>query len=483
MTDGPAASGGDAERRHRLTGRGLPLRWRVAVAFALSSLLVTGLLALTTWELASDYMLDQRHGSAQLQFQANSRLAATYLRRHPDDAVRALIELEYDQEDFVALRIGGRWYTDGAATDQRGLDALADELVGSNVVGQPPVTQPMVIGGRPVLATAVDMPEPDTPERGVRYLELTATTELAGALRFLRTVLLAGVGASLVLGLLLGRWAGWQAIRPLTQLTATAARVARGDLAARLPEQNDSDLAPLAATFNRTAADLEERVARDARFAADVSHELRSPLTTMINATAVLNRRRGEFSDTAQHALRLLTTDLERFQRMVSDLLEISRDEPENQREPEICDLNDLVRHALEARREDTRLEPSADLARVSVDRRRLERVIANLLDNADRHGGGVVRIAVLRRGDRARLEVDDAGPGVPVELRDQIFHRFARGGRAGDRRNSRGTGLGLALVAQHVGRYHGEVWVEDRTGGGARFVVELPLAGPTPPA
>ena len=93
----------------------------------------------------------------------------------------------------------------------------------------------------------------------------------------------------------------------------TAARVARGDLAARLPEQRDSDLAPLAATFNRTAADLEERVARDARFAADVSHELRSPLTTMINAAAVLNRRRAEFSDTAQHAPRV------QFQKIVHD--------------------------------------------------------------------------------------------------------------------------------------------------------------------
>lgn len=464
----------------RLTGRRLPLRWRVAVAFALSSLLVTGLLALTTWELASNYMLDQRHSSAQLQFQANSRLAATYLRRHPGEAAQALLELEYDQEDFVALRVGGRWYTDGAATDQlvggRGLDTLADELVGLNTPGQPAAVQERSTDGRPVLATAVDIPEQD-----VRYLELTATTQLAGTLRFLWTVLLAGVGASLVLGLALGRWAGWQAIRPLTQLTATAARVARGDLAARLPEQHDSDLAPLAATFNRTAADLEERVARDARFAADVSHELRSPLTTMINAAAVLNRRRAEFSDTAQHALRLLTTDLDRFQRMVGDLLEISRDAPEDQRDVEICDLNDLVRHVLESRREDTPLRPCTDRAEVAVDRRRLERVIANLLDNADRHGLGVVWIAVLRRGDRARLEVDDAGPGVPAELRDQIFHRFARGARAGDRRNSRGTGLGLALVAQHVRRYHGEVWVEDRAGGGARFVVELPV--PTAPA
>jgi signal transduction histidine kinase len=459
------------------------LRWRVAVTFAVCSLLVTGLLALVTWELASNYMLDQRHDSAQLQFSANSRLATTYLARHQTaDPAQVLLELEYDQADVVALQIGGRWYTDGPPVDPGELNALADDLTARAGVPLPaPATAPVVLAStnteervvdnRPVLATAIAIPD-----EHARYLELATLDELNGSLRFIRTVLISGVGASLLLGLLLGRWAGWRAMRPLTQLTATAARVASGDLSARLPEQSDSDLAPLAATFNRTASALEERVAQDVRFAADVSHELRSPLTTMINATAVLNRRRAEFSDTAQHALRLLTADLKRFEQMVSDLLEISRDVPRDERELETCDLVELVTHALEIRRERAQLQIGVDRAEVAVDRRRLERVLANLLDNAARHGGGVVRIGVLRHGDRARLEVDDAGPGVPDELRPHIFQRFARG-QAGDRSNSRGTGLGLALVAQHVHRYDGQVWVEDRDGGGARFVVELPLS------
>lgn len=453
--------------------RRLPLRWRVAVAFALSSLLVTGLLALATWELASNFMLAQRHDSAQLQFSANSRLATTYLKRHrPEDFSQALLELEYDQDDFVALRVGPHWYTDGPPIDSRELDALATELAALSNSPSGLNTSTRIVEDRPVLATAMTIPD----ENAV-YLELAALNELHSALQFIKTVLIAGVGVSLLLGLLLGRWAGWRAMRPLRQMTATAAIVARGDLSARLPEEADTDLAPLAATFNRTAAALEERVARDARFAADVSHELRSPLTTMLNASAVLNRRHDEFSGPAQHALRLLTADLERFQRMVGDLLDISRDEPENQRELEICDLNELVQHALETRRERAYLEVCATPTGVSVDRRRLERVIANLLDNAAQHGDGVTRIAVIRNADRARLEVDDAGRGVPAEQREEIFQRFARGDRGGDRRNSRGSGLGLALVAQHVRRYHGDVWVEDRPGGGARFVVELPLS------
>jgi signal transduction histidine kinase len=104
--------------------------------------------------------------------------------------------------------------------------------------------------------------------------------------------------------------------------------------------------------------------------------------------------------------------------------------------------------------------------------------VVNNLLDNAEHHAGGPVRVAVIARDGHARLEVDDAGPGVPLELRDRVFDRFDRGDRAGSRGADTGSGLGLALVAQHVQRHGGSAWVEDRPGGGARFVVEIPEAG-----
>jgi signal transduction histidine kinase len=113
--------------------------------------------------------------------------------------------------------------------------------------------------------------------------------------------------------------------------------------------------------------------------------------------------------------------------------------------------------------------------ALVMGDRRRLDRVVANLLDNADRHAGGAVRLAVCRRNGRVRIEVDDAGPGVDEGQRERVFDRFARDASAGQRRHGGGTGLGLALVAQHVQYHRGAVWIEDRPGGGARFVVELP--------
>jgi len=100
---------------------------------------------------------------------------------------------------------------------------------------------------------------------------------------------------------------------------------------------------------------------------------------------------------------------------------------------------------------------------------------VVNLLDNACHHGKGLVRVGVLRRDGWARLEVDDAGPGVPEADREQIFERFSRGSPADRDTTDSGVGLGLALVAQHVRGHDGRAWVEERPGGGARFVVELP--------
>src|SRR3712207_2443946 len=122
------------------------------------------------------------------------------------------------------------------------------------------------------------------------------------------------------------------------------------------------------------------------------------------------------------------------------------------------------------ATREDVPLE--LEPAVVLGDRRRLDRALTNLLDKDERHAGGAVLVSVRVLGDAVRLEAGDAGPGVPEALREQIFERFARGVMAGSRGDDTGSGLGLALVRQHVHRLGGRVWVEDRSPCGSRFVV-----------
>lgn len=446
------------------------LRWRVAIAFSLVSMLITGALAGVTWQLAAAYLLDQRQQGATQQASINARLVLDVLRRPAggDDLPGLLTGLAGDPDTTIAIRQGNTWTTSGRRLDPAALPAQLLDLADNGV----PATQRIVTDGIPVLAVSLPL------GAGSGFVQLFPLLELDRTLRFLSAVMVAGVAASTLVGLALGRWAGRRALRPLAELTSAAARVAAGDLTARLPVTGDGDLAPLATTFNSTATALEHRVDRDVRFAADVSHELRSPLTTLVNAVAVLTRRHDELPAPAQQAVELLDAEIHRFHTMVTDLLEISREEALDPQDLELCDPVDVVRRATHQRQVPP-IEVVGDPAPVLGDRRRLDRVVGNLLDNADAHGGGVVRVAVLERTGpaRARIEIDDAGPGVPAELRTVVFERFSRGRLSGRRESGHGTGLGLALVARHVRLHRGAVWIEQAPAGGARVVVEVPAA------
>jgi signal transduction histidine kinase len=233
----------------------------------------------------------------------------------------------------------------------------------------------------------------------------------------------------------------------------------------------------LARSFNQTAATLEQRVAADARFAGDISHELRTPLTTMLNSMQVIQHRRSEMPPAVREPLELLADDLERFRRLVLDLLEISRHDGGDDGTREIVRISDLVLAAADttAGRPVTVVEPEAAGLTLQADKRRLERVIANLVDNAEQHGGGCKDVTVSSGGLGVIVYVDDAGPGVPPDNRERIFERFGRGANDLDRQGRQGIGLGLAIVASHVQWHGGTIRVEDRPGGGARFTVELP--------
>ena len=448
------------------------LRWRVAASLGLGSLLVTSFLAVGTWNLASDYMLRQRVQATTRQAEVNLRLVEEAVRTHSDGLTELLTGLTTNPDSTIMLFRDGEVLTSGRQVDP---DVVPADLL-AMARGGTSARQRLHADGIPVIAVA----QPLADDQGV-YVELFQLVQLDRTFRFLSGLLIAGTVLSGLIGVGLGSWASRRALRPLTELTAAASRIAGGDLKARLPDQSDPDLGPLASTFNSTADALEQRVLRDARFASDVSHELRSPLTTMVNAAAVLRRRQAELPGIAGKALGLLTSEVDRFAQMVVDLMEISRADQDVDRADFVpLDVGGLVRsvarHRLGTEVDIVVEEPSPI---VLGDRRRLDRVVGNLIENAERHAGGAVRLAVLQHDGRVRLEVDDAGPGVPDDARTQVFERFTRGTRAGSRGADTGSGLGLALVAEHVRRHHGQVWVEDRPDGGARFVVELPEATP----
>lgn len=230
----------------------------------------------------------------------------------------------------------------------------------------------------------------------------------------------------------------------------------------------------------RAIAPLGEALARQRRFAADVSHELRSPLQTLAAAASVLTRRSERHDDRTATAARLVAEEVSRFQRLVDDLIELARTEQPAQRE--LVDVATLARETCRARGLPDGLVSvvAGSTAEWLVDRRRVEQILLNLLDNAIRYGGGPVAVRLSTRPpDTGVLEVDDAGPGVAAADREVIFDRFVRGRAARSRAGTDGTGLGLALVAQHAAAHGGRAGVDDRPGGGARFRVELPEALP----
>jgi signal transduction histidine kinase len=273
-------------------------------------------------------------------------------------------------------------------------------------------------------------------------------------------------------------------------VSRAAGAIAGGDLDTRLDaDAADPDLQELTNSFNAMVDQLQERIEREARFNSDVSHELRSPLTTLAAALEVLEADSGTLPPRSQRALQLLSDDLHRFQRMVGDLLEMSRaDAGSVDVFLEEVSVTELVQRSVEAgfghmdgpgggAPPPVRIDPGVGPWRVGADKRRFERVMVNLMENASHHGGGVTEIAVVPgEGDSVDVLVDDAGPGINLEERARVFERFYRGSASGRRGTGTGTGLGLALVAEHMRLMDGKVRVESSPEGGARFVLSLPV-------
>ena len=316
----------------------------------------------------------------------------------------------------------------------------------------------------------------------VIYFEALPLTEAADTLNTLSFVLLGGGLIVAALAALAGRSVATNALSPLRDVSNAAEAIASGRLDTRLDPEGDEDLESLVASFNEMAGGLEERIQRDARFASEVSHELRSPLMTLTASVEVLENAKHEMPERSQTALDLLASDIARFRTLVEDLLEISRFDVGTaslQADPLL--FAEFVRAAVPfATSEEIPIivEPGAEDAIIVAEKRRLARVVANLIDNAAKYGGGATRVHVSATRDSVLMAVEDNGPGVPQDERFVIFDRFSRGGAGGRRGYDTGVGLGLSLVAEHVNLHGGRVWVEDRHDGepGARFVVELPL-------
>jgi two-component system sensor histidine kinase MtrB len=457
-------------RRFPLTRR-LGLRARITLAFAIGALLLSVLLSATTWALTRENLLNQREDSATVIVYQNARIVQQQVGSTDAQTVLSSLvrplgarPILFNGDEYIAL------------SPEFGQDALPKELRDAVVDGQPSRMRYQFDGE---MRLAVGIP---IPSEQVAYFEIVSLQDVEDTLGALGVSLL---GASLVTTLAgagLGWWASRRALRPLSGVSSAATALAAGRLDTRLEQSDDPDLRSITASFNDMAQALQDRIERDARFASDVSHELRSPLMTLAASIEVMDNQREDLPERARAALDLMVGDIDRFQALVEDLLEISRfDAGVVHLELEEVHLAELVMQAVSHSTDaDVPVELDAELAGVVVqaDKRRIVRVIANLLDNAAKYGGGATSVSLRRADDGVQIAVEDRGEGVPEEDRELIFNRFNRGGVAGRRGSSEGVGLGLALVAEHVNLHGGRVWVEDRADEqpGARFVVELPV-------
>jgi two-component system, OmpR family, sensor histidine kinase MtrB len=453
--------------------RPLRLRTRAAVAFGLIGLFASATLAAGTYLVTRAYLLNQRQASAERQVFANGRLTRSALRPTDVDVAALLTTIRGDAGSDVVLHFEDEWYSSSVGSGRNDVPQSLQDVVASGHAGR--ALRRAADGGLElVVGTPLAAVDAD-------YFEVFSLEELERTLGLLRNAVILGAGLVSVVAAGLGRYAAGRVLGPLGPVTAAAARIADGDLKTRLPERGDPDLTPLTEGFNSMAASLEERIDREVRFTSDVSHELRSPLAALRAALEVIDRRRADLPEAVESAFEIIQARVQTFEELVLDLLEISRiDADAVTLDRQTVDVETFVRHVLLANDAvDVAVHLPPSPVELAVDRRRLAQGLGNIISNAARYAGGVTDLTVATSEHEVTFLIDDAGPGIDHSERHAVFGRFARGSAGRRRGSGSGTGLGLALARAHVELHGGTVDIATSPGGGARFVVTLPLGRP----
>jgi two-component system OmpR family sensor kinase len=303
------------------------------------------------------------------------------------------------------------------------------------------------------------------------------------ALASLRTLLLIGGPAALLLAMLVGYGAVTASLRPVEAIRRQAAEISAADPAKRLPvPPADDELRRLGETLNRMLARLETALERERAFVDDASHELRTPLA-MHRAELEVALRHSESPEELRTAIASAIEEVDCLSQLAEDLLVLARSDKGRlavKLEPvEVGSLMTSLRDRFASRAaaagRPLDAEPVDDLA-VDADQLRLEQALGNLIDNALRHGKGPIRLWARPSDSRVELHVSDAGPGFPPQFQAHAFERFSRAESA---RTGGGTGLGLAIVEAIAKAHGGTANAANQAGGGADVWVVIPSDRP----
>ncbi len=298
-------------------------------------------------------------------------------------------------------------------------------------------------------------------------------------------------GFLLVLALVAIAWfVSRQVVIPVRMAAGIAERLAAGRLEERMRARGEDDLASLATSFNKMAANLQSQIRRleelsrvQRRFVSDVSHELRTPLTTVRMAADLIHEERDSFEPAVARSAELLQNQLDRFEELLADLLEISRfDAGAAILDAEPVDLRALVHRVVDssaplAERKGGRVVVNApdEPCVAEVDARRIDRILRNLVVNAIEHGEGRdVVITIVVSEDAVAVAVRDHGVGLRPGESSLVFNRFWRADPA-RARTTGGTGLGLAIALEDARLHHGWLQAWGEPGGGSQFRLTVP--------
>ncbi|WP_084480981.1 MtrAB system histidine kinase MtrB [Ruania albidiflava] len=321
------------------------------------------------------------------------------------------------------------------------------------------------------------------------YIVYSLASEQA-QLDLLQRVLAVGAGSLVVLLLVMAWYLTRQVLDPVQQAARTAERLADGHLTERMQVRGHDELASLGSSFNEMAASLQDQIERLAelsrmqqRFVSDVSHELRTPLSTVRMAAEVLYQARESFPPSQARSAELLQNQLDRFENLLVDLLEISRfDAGAAVLDVEVLDLHLVLDRVVALtgplaaeRGSHILVHAPADPVTVDADARRVERVLRNLLVNAVEHGeGNDIDVTLAAHHTAVSVLVRDHGIGMTPVQAEHVFDRFWRADPA-RARTLGGTGLGLAIALEDARLHGGGLDAWGTPGEGAAFRLTLP--------
>ena len=453
-------------KRFRNNLRGL--RGRMVLYFSLSAFAAAVSLSIVTYASTRAYLLDQRSELAISQAINNAQLLRTLVDVNPQNAGDIVTNIRTESGGYAVLYLNNEESFFAQEPLRFTQSNLPAELLTKTLEGTSS-RQRFEFNGEPYEALGISISAISG-----HYFEAFPLTDVERTLNTIRTTLTLGIILITIAGGIFGFSSSSSVLRPLRRVASVATDIASGGLDVRLEDERDPELSRLADSFNNMVDAVQTRIQRETRFASDVSHELRSPITALAASVEVMQSRRDDLSDRNKQAFDIIASQVRRFDRTVLDLLELSRlDAGAGKSQEEVVNLADLVKRVAQ-RHGFTEVPFASNLAEndeTVLDKRRIERIVLNLLENARDHAGGATAISIAGNEKELHIAVEDLGAGVAQSERERIFERFARGTAS---RNSTGSGLGLAIVQEHARALGGKAWVETNSSGGARFIVSI---------